>query len=368
VTSTLRHPDVIVLGGGVVGLACAARLSLQGYRVRVLEREGLGSGATGAAAGMLAPLAEGVEPPFFEDVLVRAFHALLEALPELEETTGIRVQLSPGGLLHLSLTPEEVPRLETVAQRYRRQGWPVSWLEEREARELFPRLRIRFPVLSTFTERHLLPEALARAYAHLARIHGAELLLGEEVVRVVPHRGEVEVRTRKGYHRAGQVVLAAGAWSARLLPRHLRPFVPVFPVRGQMIAFRGEMAPVIVWTSRGYTLPRGGFQYVGATVEGVGFRNRITREGRSRMARLAREIFPHLAHQEPEIQWAGLRPATPDLLPVVGTIPDTGIVVATGHYRNGILLSELTARWVRELVEGNLPEEVVPFTPTRFQV
>ncbi len=361
-----KGPDGIVVGGGVVGLACAASLSARGYRIRVFEREGFGSGATGAAAGMLAPIAEGVQPDFFEDVLVQAFHALLEALPRLEEATGIRVGLSPGGLIHLPLQSREHARLREVAARYRRRNWPVRWLEVDEARQLFPHLRIQTPVLSTFTERHLLPEALARAYARLARLHGAELVSGEEVTRVIPRRGYVEVRTRSGRHRAAWVVLAAGAWSARVLPPPLRPFVPVFPVRGQMIAFAGVMAPVIVWTSRGYALPKGTFQYVGATVEPVGFRNRITREGRNRMIRLARQMFPELAHRDPEIQWAGLRPGTPDLLPVVGKIPDTEIIVATGHYRNGILLSELTARWVVRFVEGDPPEEATPFAPTRF--
>lgn len=356
--------DGIVVGGGIIGLASAVRLSEAGFRVTVLEREGVSSGATGASAGMLAPLAEGVEEGF-EATLIHAFEALLETIPDLEKSTGIRVGLSPGGLLHVPLTKEDEDNLHALRERYERRQWPVEWLEQEEVARMFPHLRVRGPVLSSLRECHLFPEALTRAYARLATLRGVDIRF-EEVVRILPRGNHVEVRTRQNRYETGWVVLAAGAWSARLLPRRLRRWVPVFPVRGQMIAFAGVQVPVIVWTSRGYALPKGTFQYVGATVERVGFRNHTTRHGRRRLVSLARSLFPALRSREPEVHWAGLRPGSADGLPIVGWIPETRILVATGHYRNGILLSELTGRWVRDYLLGSPPPEARSCSPSRF--
>lgn len=352
-----ESPDVVVVGGGIVGVAVGEALVREGLAVWIVEGRGVGSGATGASAGMLAPLAEAVASVDFERDLVRAFDELVEDVDRLEG-----VERYPSGLIHVPLDREDVAFLETMETRYQKWGWPVERLSPQEVRSLCPSLDVQGPALLSLKETHVHPEHLIRAYADSFKRRGGKILL-EKVQRVDPHQEFVEVHTLQRTIRARWGVLAAGAWSGRLLPRRWRSWVPVFPVRGQMIAYQGVQVPWIVWTRRGYALPKGRFQYVGATVERVGFREHPTQRGKQTLMRLARRLFPGLKGA-PESVWAGLRPASPDELPILGRVGDTALVVATGHYRNGILLSSWTARWVVRILLGG--ERLDRYDPLRF--
>ncbi len=352
-------PDVVVIGGGVIGVAIGERLAREGLHVVVVEARGIGSGATGASAGMLAPLAEGVPSSAFERDLIQAFDLLLQDVERLM-SSGLEVELYPPGLIHLL----SEPAAEGVLRRYHRRGWPAEILPPEEVSGSFPNLRARGAVVLSLKERHLNPESLVRAYLRSLKRHGGKVWM-EPALQIRPATTHVTVKTRSRTFQSRWGILAAGAWSARLLPLSLRPWVPVFPVRGQMLAYPGVQVPWIVWTPQGYALPKGRFQYVGATVERVGFRERTTLRGIRWLSRLAADLFPALRGRPWSGAWAGLRPGSPDALPIVGPLEASALVVATGHYRNGILLSAWTADRVAGWI---LHKQPIParYAPARF--
>ncbi|HXG42275.1 MAG TPA: glycine oxidase ThiO [Dehalococcoidia bacterium] len=362
--------DVVVIGGGVIGCAVAHSLAAYGLRVSLLERGGLAEEASGAAAGMLAPLAEAHGPgPFLE--LCLASLALFPALArELAEATGLDVGLSLCGLLRVALTAEEEDSLRRRYAWQRDTGLPLAWLDGAEARGLEPALslRTRGAVLSE-AEGQVDPQLLVHALARAAQAHGARILLSTPVLGIVRRgRRVLGVRTPRGIVRAQQVVVAAGPWTGRLLAgMGLR--VPTPPRRGQMLAYRGRPIRRIVWGAEGYLVPKAtGVTYAGATVEAVGFRRRTTQRGLQRLRRMARSLVPSLARSEVAAAWAGLRPGSPDGLPIIGPVPGwEGLSVASGHFRNGVLLAPVTGRLLAQALTGrptDLP--LAPFSPGRF--
>lgn len=339
----------------------------------VLERGEPGGGASHAAAGMLAPQAEADAPGAFLDLLLasrRMYPALVAALAE---ETGIDVGYRGEGMLHLALT--EADEKEHLA-RFRWQseaGLPVELLDRAEAlrREpsLSPTLRL---ALHLPQDRQVDNRRLGRALWLAAAAAGVEFRLGAEVRRLaVSGRGAEGVELADGERiSAPRVVLAAGAWAASLagLPGPL----PVFPVHGQLLAV--ETAPPLlrhsVASARGYLVPRAeGRVIAGATMERTGFRCAVTPAGVVQLLSAALEMVPDLAQRRIAEFWSGLRPGTPDGRPVLGADPDLpGLVYATGHFRNGILLTPVTARLVADVVLGREPEvDLAPFGVARFR-
>jgi len=362
--------DAIVIGGGVVGCAVAYSLASCGLQVLLLERGGLAEEASGAAAGMLAPLAEAHGPgPFLE--LCLAGLALFPSLArELEEATGLDIGLSRCGLLRVALTDEDE---ESLRRRYRWQldtGLPLTWLEGEEARAVEPALSpgVRAAVLSE-AEGQVEPQLLAHALARAAQARGARVLLSTPVLGIVRRGRRVYgVRTPSGIVRGRQVVVAAGPWTGRLLAG-IGLHLPTPPRRGQMLAYRGRPVGRIVWGPEGYLAPKAtGVTYAGATVEAVGFRRRTTQRGLRRLQRMARTLVPALGRAEVAAAWAGLRPGSPDGLPIIGPVPGwDGLSVASGHFRNGVLLAPITGRLLAQALTGqptDLPLD--PFSPARF--
>jgi glycine oxidase len=368
--------DAIVVGGGAIGLACAWRAARRGLRVRVLERDQPGGGASGVAAGMLAPVGEA---NWGESALIRMAIASASAWPafasELAADSGLEVGYEPCGALHVALDRDESDELRRRFDLMASLNLGVDWLRPSGCRELEPGLApacaagVHAPGEAAIDPRTLLP-ALVAAVEHA----GGEVLGDAEVAGALIQGGRlVGVRCADGReHRAPCVVLATGAWSgsAPWLPPEARP--PVRPVKGQMLSLRGspEIRPCerIVATDRVYLVPRSdGRLVVGATVEERGFDVQVTAGGMHELLREAYRVLPEISELELVETLAGLRPGSPDNAPLIGPWGMDGLLVATGHYRNGILMAPLTADAIAaQLGSEPPPPSAKPAHPGRF--
>jgi glycine oxidase len=364
--------DVLIIGGGVVGCACAYELAKRGARVTLLEYGKTGMQATNAAAGLLAPLGENDAPTAILRTGLEALRAFPALAEELRDRCGFDIELMREGILKLAFDEEETDALRRRYSWQRELGLPLEWLDGATCRELEPRLshRVVAGVLSqqeAWVSNQLLGLALDRA----ARSYGAEVLEHTPVQRIrTQRRRVVSVQGGEGNFAAETIVLAAGARSAGIAAR-MGIDLPVFPVRGQMIALGGMLPPIrhAIWggDGHGYLVPRkNGLIFVGATVEHVGFRRRTTKAGVASMRRMAAALVPQLAAATMPFEWAGLRPGTPDGYPYIGPVEGTNVIVATGHYRNGILLGPLTGRWVAAgVLDGDWSAVPAGFSPAR---
>jgi glycine oxidase len=353
-----RSFDVVIVGGGVIGLSCAWRLAQGGARVAVVERGEPGRGATRVAAGMLAPVGELTfgEPELLELTLAAA-RLYPEFVAELEEASGISTGYERLGALHVALDRDEAAQLRRVHDLQRSLELEAEWLPPRKCRDLEPGLTPSFHGgVFAAGEAAVDPRALMQALLGAARVEGVEVLTGTEVIEGVFDGERLDgLRTRDQELCAETVVLATGAWSgaAEWLPEEARP--PVRPVKGQVLELRrrdGEpSAHHILASERVYLVPRGdGRLIVGATVEELGFDTAVTAGGVHELLREAYRLLPDVAEMELLDAIAGLRPGTPDNLPLVGPGAIDGLVLATGHFRNGILLAPLAAQTVADLL------------------
>jgi glycine oxidase len=357
--------DVVVVGGGVIGLSCAWRAAQRGARVAVLERGEPGGGATRVAAGMLAPVGELTfgEPELLELTLAAA-RLYPEFIAELEAATGEITGYERLGALHVALDRDEAAQLRRVHDLQRSLELEAEWLPPRRCRDLEPGLTPSFHG-GVFApgEAAVDPRALTRVLAAALGGEGGELRTGAEVVDGL-FEGErlAGVRTRdvageEEELRADTVVLASGAWSGatQWLPERARPSVR--PVKGQVLELRSrdEEPPArhILASERVYLVPRAdGRLVVGATVEEMGYDTAVTAGGVHELLREAYRLLPDVAEMELVGATAGLRPGTPNNLPIVGPGAIDGLVLASGHFRNGILLAPLAAQAVADLLAG----------------
>jgi glycine oxidase len=373
--SEKRGFDVVVVGGGVIGLACAWRLAQGGAEVAILDRGEPGGGATWVAAGMLAPVGELTfgEPELLELTLAAA-RLYPEFVAELEAATGRSAGYEQLGALHVALDRDEAAQLRRVHDLQRSLDLEAEWLSTRQCRELEPGLAPSFHggVLAA-GEAAIDPRALTQVLLAACANEGVEVHAGTEVVdgifegeRLVgvrtSARGQLGVQSTANRPlddevRAETVLLAGGASSGAMdwLPEEARPAVR--PVKGQVVELRtrdGEPpARHILASERVYLVPRSdGRIVVGATVEEMGFDTAVTAGGVHELLREAYRLLPDVAEMELVDAIAGLRPGTPDNLPRVGPGAIDGLVLATGHYRNGILLAPLAAQTVAELPIG----------------
>jgi len=375
-----RGFDAIFVGGGVIGLSAAWRAAQGGARVAVLDRAGPPAGATRVAAGMLAPVGELAfgEPELLEMTLASA--ALYpKFVAELEAATGEKTGYTSQGALHIALDRDEAAELRRVHDLQRSLGLAAEWLPPRRCRELEPGLTPSFNGgVHAPGEAAVDPRALTRALLVALAEVGAEVrdgAGGEVVAGIFEAERLAGVRTADGAELGAEsTVLAAGAWSgqAEWLPEHARP--PVRPVKGQIVELRSRdgAAPCerIVASERVYLVPRpDGRLVVGATSEEQGFDTAVTAGGVHELLREAYRLLPDIAEMELVESMAGLRPGTPDNLPLIGPGAIEGLVLATGHYRNGILLAPLTADAIAAvLAVEQLPEAVAPAHPARMEL
>lgn len=369
-----KFSDVLIIGGGVIGLSIARELKRRGIaKITILERGNAGQESSFAAAGMLAPNAETEKADKFTEICTKSLSLYTEFAAELIEETGIDIELDKNGTLYLAFTEEDSKEILHRFEWQKRAGLRVEHLSAQETRRAEPfvspdvRESLFFPNDWQVENRRLL--CALRRYCELNQI---EILENAGVARLVCE-GErvVGAETENDRHYAEKVVIATGAWTS-LIKAESFALPQVKPIRGQMISFQTakRLFNKVIYSRRGYIVPRAdGRILVGATVEDVGFDKNTTQIGIEMLRETGLEISPSLGHLEISEKWAGLRPSSIDGLPILGAMPEAeNLLVATGHYRNGILLAPLTARIIAGKIAANENSEYLEiFSPRRFR-
>lgn len=352
-TRAVQTTDVLVIGGGVIGLAVAWRCAQWGMRTMLLERHRLGGGASRVAAGMLAPVAELELGEAGERTLrlgLQAERMWPAFAAELAQESGEASSLRSDGTLIAAHGRDQAEALERELAFRLALGLDAKRLRPSEARLLEPALAPTLQLaVSLPGERSVAPRRLTGALAVAARRAGATLREGVEVRGVLRAAGRAQGAALVDGSRivAGAVVVAAGAWSSRF------GAVAVRPVKGQIMRLSDPAGPGLISRALrfegGYIVPRGDGRYVlGATMEEQGFDDAVTAGAAHRLLRDASQSLPGVLEMKIEELTAGFRPGTPDNAPIIGLGDLDGLVWATGHYRNGILLAPITAQLVLE--------------------
>ncbi|MCY9509769.1 glycine oxidase ThiO [Paenibacillus larvae] len=357
--------DAIIVGGGVIGCSAAYYLSLKGLKVMLLEKGRIGQEASGAAAGMLGAQSELTEDgPLWK--LARYSRDLFPRLAEeLRELSGIDIALVQRCMLKVAVTEQDAAELKRLLDLQQQAGEEAAWIGAAEAREREPSLTPAvLGALYLPCEGHVLAPRLTAAFAGAAAALGAELREYADVRSLLTEgKRVIGVSTAGDAVHAGSVVLAAGVWSGTLAgPLGLS--LPLYPVQGECLCLRSRkplLRSTVAAPGGCYLVPKAGSRMVvGATEhEGV-FTRRVTAAGVASLLARARELVPALEEAEWERAWSGLRPQTPDGLPYIGPVAEyPGLYVAAGHFRNGILLSPVTGRYIAGLVvEEDTGEDV----------
>lgn len=371
---TAPNTDVLVAGGGLIGLAVAWRCAQRGLGVTVVD-DAPGTGASYAAGGMLAPVSEA---SYGEEPLLQLCRASLERYPrfvaELRRATGLPVELRASGTLLVGFDADDMRALDALHEFHRELGLPARRLTASQARRREPTLTPRLRgALHVPTDHSADPRALHAALLAAVEAAGGRVLRTRAEAVTVADGRATGLRLAGGDNLdAGVVVLALGAWSPTLPGV---PPLPVRPVKGQILRLRGA-AGLLDGTVRAlvrgrqvYLVPYGqDGLVVGATAEEKGFDPAVTAGGVHDLLHDALEVVPAVSELELVETLARWRPGTPDNAPLLGPSTLAGLVVATGHYRNGVLLTPITADAIADLLStGTLPPVARPFHPERFE-
>jgi glycine oxidase len=351
--------DVIVGGGGVIGLSAAVEIAKTGRRVRVLERARPMAEASWAAAGMLAAHDPDL-PPELTELASLSLSIYPEYLGEIERLSGHRVPL----------------RTTAAIQIVNHVGITDHALSAEEATARVPGLRTKHRSFLWLEEASLDPRDLCKALPIAARAAGVELLEDTQILSVTPKADLVEVTTRHGditeTLQAGAFINCCGAWAAQVQHSGLErsPAASVEPWKGQMHTVRLDpplSLHYVLRTPEVYLVPRGdGLVVVGATAERVGFNRDVEATATEWLRVLSADLWPPIASAPLVESWTGLRPGTRDGLPLIGSAGQPHCWIATGHFRNGILLAPATALIVRQMLEGETPSaDLASFVPGR---
>jgi glycine oxidase len=351
--------DVLVIGGGIIGVATAGELARRGARVTLVEARELGRGATKASAGMLAPFTEAEPGTVLSELCAEGLAVYDEAVArvrrEIASVPGHRdFEYARTGTLEVALDEASASHFRASESALRARGVDAAWLDAPATMAAAPAVsRAAFGSLLIPAHGFVAVTPFVDALATAARVHGVDFVRGARVDRVRRTANGFDVSTDLRQHQADVVVVAGGSWSGQLTIDGEAP-LPVHPVRGQLLELRPRtpLMTRIVWGPRCYLVPwADGAVLVGATVEEVGFDERVTVDGVRQLMTAGSELVPALADASFVEARVGLRPASSDALPIVGPSVDVpGLVHATGHYRNGVLLAPLTASIVADLV------------------
>jgi len=362
---------IVVIGAGLIGLGIAYELARRGAQVRVIDAREPGGGASWAGAGMLAPYTESVEGPY-EAFCARSLAMYPDFVAGVRACGGVDSRLRLDGILEAAFDAASAERLQAHVAALVARGVAARWLDRDAALRLEPALggdvlgaSLCEPEGSVDNRR--LGRALRAACAALdvpVDAHAGEVALEADARRVLGVRGPA------GFVPASHVINATGAWAGALAGVPARSRVPVVPVKGQMLALAMPHAYVgrTLWVPGAYLVPRDdGRLLVGATVEEAGFDVRVTARGVRSLLDAALRALPSLGDLAVAETWAGLRPGSPDGLPCLGETATAGYFVASGHYRNGILLTPATAAGIADAIEGKGTTGLAAFSPRRFE-
>jgi glycine oxidase len=383
-TESIKKFDAIIIGGGVIGCAIAWRLGQAGLRAVVLERGEVGREASWAAGGMLAPLSEADDEDDFFHLALASRALYPDFASELKVAGGVDIEYRTEGTLYLALTGEDEEELDRRWQWQHASGMNVIRLNADLVRKLEPFVTENLCWALKFPDDHQVNNRqLMVALSNAARSGGVEILTQTETTRLVTEdqagkKRVTGVQTSRGEFKSGCVIIAAGSWSSLLSfdDGSTIEYFKVEPVRGQMLAVEMPSPAVshIIYSRRGYLVPRAphgtwkGYLIAGSTTEKVGWDKRVTAGGMASIIAGVTEMMPCVSGLAITETWAGLRPRTADDLPILGADPFVeGLIYATGHYRNGILLTPITAQAISELiVKGESRINLTPFNLARF--
>jgi glycine oxidase len=360
----MKSSDTIIIGAGIIGLSLAIELRKKGLRVLIVERGEPGREASYAAAGMLA--ASGDEfPRLLKAMAQESARMYPEFVHELQDESGLRVDLRHQGTILISckgsfpeaselLSPERLKSLEPEVEL---SSLPAASSKGKTSEDISA---------AYLPERSVDPQSLVAAAYKAARHRDVDLSSNAQVNSLIIEGGRVVgVQTDRARYSAPIVVNCAGAWAGAIAPCKF----PVRPIKGQMLAVV-EAPPLqhVVRSPKVYLVPRSdGRLIIGSTLEDVGYRKDIDVTALERLFEAAVELVPGVAKSRRHEAWAGLRPATPDELPILGETTISGYFIATGHYRDGILLAPATATMMSTVVIGESPRlDLSPFSPQRF--
>jgi len=363
----------LVIGGGIIGSSVAWRLASEGIQVSVFERGRLGLEASWAAAGLISPQAETHEPGALFDLAVAGKKSLDAVVERLIAESGVDPEYDRHGVLYVAFDEAARTELQSRARWQRAAGSEVEELSPRQAFKLAPVLseKIIF-ALHMPNNRCVENRKLTLAYINAATHAGAEFREGARVDSILTNGARATgLRLADGSLAAGDIIVnAAGAWSGEI--RGLEnDRIRFYPVRGQILCFDARPGLVVpsLFSGGGLLVPRrDGRLLAGSVFDDAGFNKSVTLDGMERILRAVRALVPSIASIPFREAWAGLRPATDDLMPVLGPSPTVaGVLYAAGHFRTGILLSALTGEVIADLVMGRPPAvDLAPFSPARF--
>ena len=347
--------DAAVVGGGVIGSSIAFELAGEKLRVALFDRQQPGQEASWAAAGMLSPGPDASDAEALVPLSRESFKLYPEFISSIESASGRSTSFARQGTLHAFFGPHAEAESEKMAAAYQGTGVPIELISVADARRLEASLGTSARMAAWLPEEGIVdPRLLMEALTAALQSRGVEIRADSPVTSIVREGKRCEGVVAGGKKvPAGCVIVAAGSFSAGI--DWLSHYAPTRPVRGQMVAMRGLSPNIrhVMRCEKGYVVPRkDGRIIAGSTLEDAGFSKHVTPGGISKILEATLELVPGLAHAEIIETWAGLRPGTPDNLPILGPTDIEGLFLATGHYRNGILLAPITARLLREWVLG----------------
>ncbi|MGB8522649.1 MAG: glycine oxidase ThiO [Candidatus Acidiferrales bacterium] len=370
--------DVAIIGGGVIGSSIAFELAAEKLNVVLLDREEPGRGASWAAAGMLSPGPDSPDALPLVPLAKESLGLYRKFVSAIEEASGLHPHFASVGALQLFPSPQGEAERDKMVAELRALDIAIEPVSLDHARGMenaigpAARAAAWLPEEAT-VEPRLLMDALLAALRH----REVEIRSGCHVTSLLRHGSRCNGLIAGGEEiTANFVVLAAGCYSSNLARENsvendwLSRCAPTHPVRGQMLALHSDQVNLrrVLRSERGYLVPRlGGRIVAGSTLEEVGFDKRVTAGGMRKILDAAIELAPNLAGAEIVETWAGLRPATPDNLPILGPADIENLFIATGHYRNGILLAPVTAKLARDwILTKSMAAGAAIFSPLRF--
>ena len=358
--------EIIIIGGGLIGLSIAFELIEKGINITVIDKDKIGRGASWVAGGMLAPQSEGLEGEFLNFCL-ESRDLYEDFIKKIEDKTGKNTGYWKSGILKLAFSEKEKNKIKQDIERFNKLGLSSQWLDRKELEKIYKDLGDEIIGGALYEEDAQVDNRkLCCALADYIK-QNAKVLENTKVLKIEEKNGKFnKVITNNGELKADLCILSAGAWSGEIMD------IPVFPIKGEMLALDIEKNDIdrVLYSSRAYLIPRSDFHrlVVGATQENVGFKDGNTAYGTLKLLKGSIDTLKNLATKNIQELWFGYRPATPDELPILGESGIENLILATGHHRNGILLAPITAKIISEyIVSGEKSKYLDLFSLERFK-